>query len=613
MEIATHFSNLLVTPLPFLAVRDDLPRCLHFVFFATLLSSLCVAGRIAGQDETKPVNVRVIDGTCIFTEKNPRLFLGVKSCKDCHAQMVQMAEGWAFRNEITLWENNDVHVHAFEVLKNKQSEQMGRLLGVSQIHRDKRCLACHVGLPVHQMDSDPTASGLISDAMAADERITSGVSCESCHGPSETNPAFGADIGWGAIHDGGNKRLPAGETELWRFMSKSKKLTKYGYYDVRSPASKAQMCLSCHLGNFEQGKVVTHKMYAAGHPPLPGFELAMFVEQQPRHWRDLAEKKRDLDHAVKAGEKSEFTEFVEHTKEQFNPGHLHQTHEMLVSALVASSEALKLTAALAVDTPPPPLDKPGWPELSQFACYNCHHDLKRPSWRQERCFPLTPGRPELQQWPTALTRVALTVADVTPEEYQAAFRPVLEELDQQPFGDPITLASKARETARWLDGITVRLESRDITRDDTNAVLRAICQVAASSELVDYDSARQLAWAFAIAYDEGSSRSHRAKVGKVRGWFGDETREPNKIEKVLAELNLPRPTGTTEARLLVLDLRQDKGKSDESNREHDAGAAKEEKEPIETNLQPLLSSIAAYDPREFQKRFAELEQLLDKP
>ena len=32
------------------------------------------------------------------------------------------------------------------------------------------------------------------------------------------------------------------------------------------------MCLSCHLGNAREGRVVTHEMYAAGHPPLPGFE-----------------------------------------------------------------------------------------------------------------------------------------------------------------------------------------------------------------------------------------------------------------------------------------------------------------------------------------------------
>ena len=38
----------------------------------------------------------------------------------------------------------------------------------------------------------------------------------------------------------------------------------------------AEVCLSCHVGNAQQGKVVTHEMFAAGHPPISGFEIETF-------------------------------------------------------------------------------------------------------------------------------------------------------------------------------------------------------------------------------------------------------------------------------------------------------------------------------------------------
>ena len=42
---------------------------------------------------------------------------------------------------------------------------------------------------------------------------------------------------------------------------------------VRDPVRRTELCLSCHLGSTSENKMVTHAMYAAGHPPLPGFEM----------------------------------------------------------------------------------------------------------------------------------------------------------------------------------------------------------------------------------------------------------------------------------------------------------------------------------------------------
>src|SRR5690606_4454004 len=42
-----------------------------------------------------------------------------------------------------------------------------------------------------------------------------------------------------------------------------------------------------HVGSPAEGKVVTHAMMAAGHPPLPSFEVASFSKKLPQHWYDL--------------------------------------------------------------------------------------------------------------------------------------------------------------------------------------------------------------------------------------------------------------------------------------------------------------------------------------
>ena len=43
-------------------------------------------------------------------------------------------------------------------------------------------------------------------------------------------------------------------------------------------SSRAKLCSACHVGNVEDGKLVTHEMYAAGHPPLPGIEIVAFCD-----------------------------------------------------------------------------------------------------------------------------------------------------------------------------------------------------------------------------------------------------------------------------------------------------------------------------------------------
>src|SRR5262249_11781730 len=119
--------------------------------------------------------------------------------------------------------------------------------------------------------------------------------------------------------------------KAWREMSREDKETKKGMFDLWNPVKRAEKCASCHIGNRAERKVLTHEIYAAGHPPLPSFEAATFSDQMPRHWQYLAEKKPEVQQLL-----------------HFD-GKLERTHLALVSAAVSLREAMKLVAEEAAE------------------------------------------------------------------------------------------------------------------------------------------------------------------------------------------------------------------------------------------------------------------------
>jgi hypothetical protein len=136
-----------------------------------------------------------------------RVFRGVEnSCFGCHRDAAQQAgafevasqpglsDGWIRNDEVLTWLAEDRHSQAYAVLLTRRSQDMGRLLGVAEIHRDARCVACHSGFPVQSVECP---DGLLPAALAADRRVTWGISCEACHGASGDAPV-GQDVrqGW---------------------------------------------------------------------------------------------------------------------------------------------------------------------------------------------------------------------------------------------------------------------------------------------------------------------------------------------------------------------------------------------------------------------------------
>ena len=271
---------------------------------------------------------------------------------------------------------------------------MGKLLNMDVKQKEAGCRGCHaMGFVEKDHEGD-----------LFDHR--DGVSCDACHGPASE---------WLQKHT---------EPRTWRATPADKKFA-LGMNDLRDPVVRTRVCLSCHVGDAAEGKVVTHAMYAAGHPPLPDFEVAVFSANLPQHFRN----QRDVPFLIDPT-KSKF-KFDKDTiwKEYYMAtADYQQTQLTAASSLVGLRSAMHLVAARSNLGGADPTRR--WPELlmpfddfkgkekelpslwpqlamAQSDCYACHHELQQPSWRQVRGFPGRPGRPQVRPWPMALARQGL--------------------------------------------------------------------------------------------------------------------------------------------------------------------------------------------------------------
>jgi hypothetical protein len=288
------------------------------------------------------------------------------------------------------------------------------------------------------------------------------------------------------------------------------------------------------------------------------------------------------------------------TGTSLDPDELHRAKKVLAGSLVSLSEYLKLTADLADSSVTMPVARPEWPELAQFACYACHHELQMPSWRQERGYWLVPGRPAPHEWPFALARIAEGTTERQPGLDQQLAK-LAEPLNRQPFGTARDLPSSARAVAAWADAAAERVDSRTFMSEDGRAMLKRLAEVA-SRETLDYESARQLVWAFAVIYRELHHGGHVTPFNPSEaeiGWFPErEGLDP--VEQKLADLD----------KLLLLDLR--KGRKTTATLPGATPGQTEERPLLEVDLEAVLSPIDVYKPAVFNQKFAEIAQALDQ-
>lgn len=442
--------------------------------------------------------------------KATRLYYGAKSCREgCHEGA--KPPGWTKDplcrcDEYTRWMTEDKHTLAYAALTSDRGKQMTKLLGYD-VTKAKACLTCHAVWIEDKKQQHTTFD------------IKEGVSCVACHGEYQE---------WVEKHSG-----PFSGPKFRAIKDRNAKWVEAGMRDLWDPHARAELCASCHVGNPEQGKFVTHDMYAAGHPTLPSFELATFSNEMPRHWQYLREKKsKDV-----------------RTELGFKDGEQEETKLVLVGAVVS----LKQTMQLMVDD----VKKRKSLDLAHFDCAACHHDLKADSWRQKRGYGGgRPGRVPMRYWSPELVRLAIeALPEADAKKMRAEFKDLLDKVekafDDQAEHGPGVVKAAAEKLATFADGLAKRLNRETYKADETKKLLgRFEGLFFNKGRLLDFDSTRQVVWAYEAMHDEIVDPS-RTKMEKER-FAGKEA----KLAKAL-ELRLSKKGEYMDALKRVMKARND--------------------------------------------------------
>ena len=358
--------------------------------------------------------------------------LGSGSCASghCHGSQAAVQGRNILQNEFRIWSAQDRHAQAYSVLLEQRSQRIAANLKLGAPQKAALCLDCHAfNLPAAQRTP-------LFD-------IAEGVGCEACHGASTS---------WLGAHAAGN----VSRTDL-------------GMTDSRQLEQRADVCLSCHLG--DGTKSVNHELIAAGHPVIR-FELDTFSALMPRHWRQ-------------------------------EEGNWEGVQRWAVGQAVALRQSMLQLARRAQGT-----GWDSWPDFEDFECSSCHHSLVAPrpgddylpSPRQARGFEGIPGIPP---WDESryivfrqLFRVALTSRGSDLESRIAALKQDL----QSALKSRSAVASKARSIASVMDRLVPELKAISW---DAGMVERLIAAIAARSGPISQAgirSAEQATWAVDALY-----------------------------------------------------------------------------------------------------------------
>jgi hypothetical protein len=441
----------------------SIPRLVAIAFFTLLGASALL---LWSDDAAQKNSLRAQEPAAVPDAEKKWDSEGVASCAGCHEKPTAIYERTGVTkfvklDESHIWFTQDKHSKAVELIdpeKNPLAKQMCEKLQIADIHQAKECLSCHANWQYDER----------SDMWAQRPKFHQfGVSCESCHG---------AASGWLKPH-----------TEPdWRKLTPQAK-EDLGFVEVRNPEARAKQCLSCHIGDASQGKFVTHEMYAAGHPPLPGVELETFAGEMPPHWRHIHEKP-DFDFRG---------DFIRANPSATAGRELYKSRSALISSVVAMQMSLDLVGAQVEEAK-------SLPDFATFDCYGCHHDLKSPSWRQTQQVVGAPGRPRPAVWPTTLVEAAISFAHAeegdsaaATQRWQSALAKYQQAFTAQPFGHAAKLADARKSLSNELTTLLADLQKSPA---DRAAVERAFAKlsVPVKGQFLDFDAARQTAWALRI-------------------------------------------------------------------------------------------------------------------
>jgi hypothetical protein len=361
---------------------------------------------------------------------------GTLSCsgRGCHADFERpdLKDQHAYKYSYTRWLNHDPHTRAYKVLFESLAEEMGKKLGIANVAAEPRCLVCHC-----------TPQAASRESWAYEERIF-GVGCEACHGPAR-------------------KWLVPHRDAAWKKMSAEKKREQYkevGMNWLQSQAVRAELCAGCHIGApAEPGsglpaRDMNHDFIAAGHPRLM-FEYSAFLANEPKHWEE------------------------KDTRPDFD------ARAWLVGQVVSARSSLRLLADRASTK-----DKDRvWPELAEFDCYACHHDLEGKSWRQERGYNGPIGALRPLQWYTALLPAVVSAVPKKPELSLVALRKTLN--TRSP--DAAAIGPQVEEVLASLQHLPGDLEKAEYDRAAIAGLRQKLVALVDSTKRPGWDQVEQVA------------------------------------------------------------------------------------------------------------------------
>ncbi|MCU0709911.1 MAG: cytochrome c family protein [Pirellula sp.] len=428
--------------------------------------------------------------------------VGVKECAACHTQpgILYPKVGvtrYVRLTEAAQWFAWDKHAHAYELVRqdlkydewdneprhsNRKTRDILKLLGwlPTGTEFQRQCLTCHAGLELEE-DVD---SRLVRD------NLPFGVQCESCHGK-------------GSLYT----RTDLHQQATWRSKSVEEKRS-YGMHDLANPVTAARVCLSCHQGDIKQGRFVTHAMYAAGHPPLPPFELQTFLDAMPPHWSPL-EAKPYTNEGDNRPDGFEYQREVYLTRMDLDPEASTDVMKQRISSHYARSQRSQIGAQIANDSAVMLIldaaNQPNlWGDYAFYDCMGCHQTLSadKPRYRP-------PGRVPGRAFPSISM-------DVTEQIFGSASDAWTNAFNKTPFGDP----DRLRSISPHIESVIQQREQNAIVQSrrwvDAPTVRAWIIQMFEErrQKLSDYWVARQTAWMVLVAVDElirkGAMEEHEA-------------------------------------------------------------------------------------------------------
>ena len=371
--------------------------------------------------------------TSMHLEKQKPKHLGVASCASavCHGSVSPKNVTAVLQNEYVVWSRYDRHRHAYQILFSEQSERIARNLGYDNAFESDVCLDCH------------------TDNVAEDNRgerfqLSDGIGCETCHG--------------GAEHYVSLHTTPdVSRQELYAA----------GLIQLDTPHARAEVCLSCHVGNAE--KSATHQIMGAGHPRLV-FELDTFGVMQPAHYRV------DDDYRLR----------------KWSGDHL--TVWALGQVAMAEDSLRRIRDSLVTD-------EGFFPELSLYDCHACHHELGDIRWKRQGRNMLPPGSVRLND---AGLVMLLAIAQVLAPDLSRRLEGEIRQLHRDS-----QVRNRLDVAIGRLENTVTQLRDRITASqlfDRRQALLRGVVAEGRSGAYRDYVAAEQAVMAIDLLLDANGLR-----------------------------------------------------------------------------------------------------------